>query len=178
MQARRIATWSEVADREPTGAKVSGIDLVIVRFDDNVSVFYGRCLHRGALMADGHIRGDDLLCGVHGWDYCFRTGVSSYANEERLQRFASWVEDDGVFVDEEEILAWELEHPQPFDESAYQGRYQDPHGAPEEPHVGLIRQLANEGLEGYGHHGTTCSSSPPSSPAGHSSTTSRSAPRS
>ncbi len=153
MQARRIATWSEVPDREPVGAKVSGIELVIVRFDDNASVLYGRCLHRGALMADGHVSGENLLCGVHGWDYGYRTGVSSYSNDERLHRFASWVQDDGVFVDEDEILAWQREHPQPFDDDAYQGRFQDPHGAAEEPHVGLIRRLANEGLDGYGHHG-------------------------
>ena len=89
MHARRIADWGEVVDREPYGAKVSGIELVIVRFDDNASVFYGRCLHRGALMADGYVSGDDILCSVHNWDYCYRTGVSSYANEERLHRFTS-----------------------------------------------------------------------------------------
>ncbi|MEO1062234.1 MAG: glutamate synthase-related protein [Actinomycetota bacterium] len=153
MQARRIADWGDVVDREPQGAKVSGIELVIVRFDDNVSVFYGRCLHRGALMADGYVSGDNILCSVHNWDYCFRTGVSSYANEERLHRFTSWIQDDGVYVDEDEILGWEHEHPQPFDDDAYQGRYQDPHGAAEEPHVGLIRSLADDGLDRYGHHG-------------------------
>ncbi|MEM9714861.1 MAG: glutamate synthase-related protein [Actinomycetota bacterium] len=153
MQARRIANWDEVPDREPVGAKVSSVDLVIVRFDDNASVFFGRCLHRGALMADGHVSGENLLCGVHGWDYCYRTGVSSYANEERLHKFSSWLQDDGVFVDEDEIRAWEHEHPQPYDESAYQGLYQDPHGTSAEPHVALIRRLANEGLDGYGHHG-------------------------
>ena len=66
--------------------------------------------------------------------------------------------------------------------------YQDPHGDPAEPHVGLIRRLADEGLDYLGHHGpvtsmgvaprpscpsgTTSSSSPPSSPASRSSTTS------
>ena len=73
-----IATWSEVADREPAGAAVSGVELVIVRFDDNASVMYGRCQHRGVLMADGHVSGNDIICGVHGWDYEYRTGVSSY----------------------------------------------------------------------------------------------------
>ena len=78
MQPVKIATWSEVPDREPVGALVDGVDLVIVRFDDNHSVLYGRCLHRGALMADGHIEGDNLICGLHGWDYVFHTGVSAY----------------------------------------------------------------------------------------------------
>ena len=45
----------ELDDRTPTYRLVKGLDLVIVKYDDEVSVLYGRCLHRGALMADGHI---------------------------------------------------------------------------------------------------------------------------
>ncbi|MDW3219834.1 MAG: glutamate synthase-related protein [Acidimicrobiales bacterium] len=157
MQAVKIANWSEVPDREPVGAFVDGVDLVIVRFDDNHSVLYGRCLHRGALMADGHVDGDDLICGLHGWDYVFHTGVSSYDNSERLAKFSSWIEDDDLLVDAEEIRLWTKEHPQPYDRDAYQGAYQDPHGDPAEPHVGLIRQLANEGLDYLGHHGPVTS---------------------
>ena len=153
MDPVRIATWSAVPDREPVGALVANTDLVIVRFDDNHSVLYGRCLHRGALMADGHVDGDNLICGLHGWDYVFHAGVSSYDNAERLHKFSSWIEDDGLFVDAQEILAWEKEHPQPFDRDAYQGAYQDPHGTPDEPEVGLIAQLASQGLDYVGHHG-------------------------
>ena len=149
-----IATWSEIADREPASAQVAGVELVIVRFDDNHSVMYGRCQHRGALMADGHISGEDIICGLHGWDYGYRTGISSYNNTEKLHKFASWVEDDQLFVDADEIAAWEIENPQGgYDDDAYQGRYQDPHGTPDEPHVALIRKLANEGLSKMGHHG-------------------------
>ncbi len=157
MQPIRIATWSELPDRQPVGALVSNVDLVIVRFDDNHSVLYGRCLHRGALMADGHISGDNLICGLHGWDYVFQTGVSSYDNSERLHKFPSWVDGDELLVDLDEILVWEKEHPQPYDRGAYQGAYQDPHGAPTETHVSLIRQLADEGLEYLGHHGPVAS---------------------
>jgi glutamate synthase domain-containing protein 2 len=157
MQPVKIATWSEVPDREPVGALVDGVDLVIVRFDDNHSVLYGRCLHRGAHMADGRVAGDNLICGLHGWDYVFHTGVSSYNDAERLAKFSSWIEGDDLLVDADEIRAWTREHPQPYDREAYQGAYQDPHGTPEEPHVGLIRRLANEGLDYLGHHGPVTS---------------------
>src|SRR3954469_14667300 len=58
MDLVKIATWSEVGDREPVGVTVDGIDLVIVRQGQEHSVLYGRCLHRGALLADGHVQGD------------------------------------------------------------------------------------------------------------------------
>ena len=149
----RIAEWEALDDRQPAHALVANVDLVVIRYDDDVSVLYGRCLHRGALLSDGHISGEDLICGVHDWDYRFRTGVSAYSNEEALDKFTAWVEDGGVWVDEAEIAAWEKEHPQPYDRGAYQGAYQDPHGAPEEPHVKLIQELAGHGLSRVGHHG-------------------------
>ncbi|HUW03064.1 MAG TPA: glutamate synthase-related protein [Acidimicrobiales bacterium] len=158
MNPHRIAKWSDIADRVPVGVLVSDVDLVVVRFgadegDHTHSVLYGRCLHRGALLADGHVSGDNLLCGLHGWDYRMDSGVSSYDNDEALHRFTSWVEDDGLFIDLDELLAWENDNPQPYDRDAYQGTYADVHGAPEEPHVGLIRTLAASGLDSYGSHG-------------------------
>ena len=52
-----IKQWADLADRVPEHAFVADVDLVIVRYDDEVSVLYGRCAHRGALMADGHVDG-------------------------------------------------------------------------------------------------------------------------
>jgi glutamate synthase domain-containing protein 2 len=157
MQPIAIARWDDLADRVPTGALVGNVDLVIVRDGDEHSVLYGRCLHRGALMADGSVIGDNLVCGLHGWDYCFRTGISSYNPEERLHRFTSWRNGSQVVVDLAEIAAWEREHPQPYDRDAYQGAFQDPHGGPEEPHVAEIRELAAHGLQRTGHHGPVTS---------------------
>ena len=148
-----VADWNELADRQPAHALVAGVDLVVVRFDDLVSVLYGRCLHRGALLSDGHVRGDDLICGLHDWDYRLDSGVSAYNNDEVLERFESWVEDGRVWVEEDEIAAYAKDHPQPYDRDSYQGAYQDAHGADEEPYVALIRELAENGLEQTGHHG-------------------------
>jgi glutamate synthase domain-containing protein 2 len=154
MRKVRIAEWEELRDRQPSHALVAGVDLVLVRYDDRVSVLYGRCQHRGALMADGFVRGQDIICGVHDWDYQFDSGVSSYDPAERLHKFTAWVEDGGVWVDEEEIAAWERDNPQPYQRAAYQGAFQDhSKGSPAEPHVKLIRELAGNGLERVGHHG-------------------------
>jgi len=53
MSQHRVAAWSELADRSLTHALVSGVDLVVVRDGDEVHALYGRCHHRGALLADG-----------------------------------------------------------------------------------------------------------------------------
>jgi nitrite reductase/ring-hydroxylating ferredoxin subunit len=170
-----VATWSELPDREPTGARVADVDLVIVRDDDEVSVLYGRCQHRGVLLADGHIEGQNLICGVHGWDYRYDTGISEYDNSEQLEKFSAWIDEaeDAVYVDAAEIREWNEENPNEYDEydvddhgvddhepdadahdaeESFPDFYGDPH--PEkEPHTKYIQHLAQNGLDEWGHHG-------------------------
>lgn len=155
MRKVAIATWEALEPLKPAYALVAKVDLVIIRWEDEeaASVLYGRCLHRGALMADGHVEGDDLICGLHNWDYNYKSGVSAYNPTERLARFRCWVEAGQLWVDEEEIATWAEEHPQPYDREAYQGLYKDIHGTPEEPHSRYIQQLAKHGLSKLGPHG-------------------------
>ena len=153
MKPVSIHSYSKLKDREPSYALMAGVDLVIVKNGDEVSVLYGRCAHRGALMSDGHISGDNLVCGLHGWSYRTDTGISENNNRAALARFTAWVEDGQVMVDEDEIAAWAAKHPQPYKRDSYQGLYQDHGSNPFETHVKLIRQLADEGLSKVGHHG-------------------------
>ena len=148
-----VAKWGDLEDRQPAYALVENVDLVVIRYDKNVSVLYGRCLHRGALLSDGFVDGDNLICGLHNWDYRLDTGVSEYNNEEALNKFTSMVKGGKVLVDANEVAAWAKKHPQPFQRNEYQGLYADTHPEPEEPFVGLIQGYAKDGLSKTGHHG-------------------------
>jgi glutamate synthase domain-containing protein 2 len=128
MKKVALSSWDDLPDRKPQYGLVADVDLVIVRFDEQVSVLYGRCAHRGALMADGFVSGNNLICGVHNWDYRMDSGVSEYNNSAEA-------------------------NPQPYNRDSYQGNYQDPTGTIDEPHVKFIRKLASEGLSKLGHHG-------------------------
>jgi len=151
----RLLAFSQLKDRIPAYAEIKGLDLVIVRYDDKVSVLYGRCLHRGALMADGHIEGENLICGVHGWDYRFDTGVSEYNNDEALHKFSSEIKEDAVWIDESEVDHYLEDHPQPFQREQYLGKYTDTHPENTEPYTSYIKELAQNGLKNIGHHGFT-----------------------
>jgi len=155
VRATAVARFAELESGGLAHAVVEGVDLVVVRWPDGEghSVLYGRCVHRGALMADATIEGENLVCGVHRWDYRFDTGVSSYNESERLDKFTSWVENGDILVDADEIAEFALDHPQPYDRDSYQGEWQDPHGTPAEPYVHMIRELASNGLSEVGHHG-------------------------
>ena len=153
----KVATWSQLEDRKPAYALAGEVDLVVIRFDDKVSVLFGRCLHRAALMSDGHVEGNNLFCGVHNWDYRIDSGVSEYNNAEALHKFSTEIIGDDVLVKKSEIDAFAQQHPQPFNRDEYLGLYQDIHGSPEEPHNGYIQMLSRKGKQGVGHHGPVSS---------------------
>ncbi len=153
----KLCSLDELTDRQPVHFLLKSLDLVAIKYDDTVSVLYGRCLHRGALMADGHVDGDNLICGVHGWDYRIDTGVSEYNNAEVLQKFKVEIKEGIVYVDEEEISDYLTENPQPFNRDSYLGAYADTRPEETEPFTGYIKELATNGLKNYGHHGPSAS---------------------
>lgn len=153
----KLLDLSSLSELNPTYAEVEGLDLVVVRYGEEVSVLYGRCHHLGALLADGYIEGDNLICGLHHWDYRFDTGVSEYNNEEKLYKFHSEIKDGGVWVDLDEIHDFQTKNPQPFDRDAYLGKYADTHPESTEPYTGYIQNLAKNGLKNFGHHGPSAS---------------------
>ena len=156
-QTIKVATWSKLEDRKPAYALAGEVDLVVIRYDDQVSVLYGRCLHRAALMSDGHVEGNNLYCGVHNWDYRIDSGVSEYNNSEALHKFDAQLVGDDVVVNQAEIDDFARRHPQPFKRDEYLGLYQDVHGGPEESHNAYIQMLAQKGKDGIGHHGPVTS---------------------
>jgi glutamate synthase domain-containing protein 2/nitrite reductase/ring-hydroxylating ferredoxin subunit len=152
-QPYKLIEYNKLEDKVPVHAKVLKTDLVVIRYGNEVSVLYGRCLHRGALLGDGYIDGENLICGVHGWDYRYDTGVSAYNNQEILHKFKCEIKDGFVYVDLDEYQDFELKNPSPFNENEYLGRYADTHPAPEEPYTSYIKELAKNGLKNVGHDG-------------------------
>ena len=150
-----LCNLEELEIKNPKHFVVKGLDLVVIRDETTVSVLYGRCLHRGALMGDGNIEGDNLVCGVHGWDYRYDTGVSEYDNDEALYKFIAAIEDKIVYIDEEEINDFLKDHPQTFQRDEYLGEYADTHPENTEPYTLYIKELSKNGLKNYGHHGPT-----------------------
>ena len=91
---QQVATRADRLGREPVHAHTADIDLVGVR-DDEVPVSSGRCPHRGGHLGVGQLMGEDLICGVHGWDYRVDTGIGGSDDSEVLGTFRAWVDGRG-----------------------------------------------------------------------------------
>ena len=157
MKKHLLTSFGSLKEKQPTHFTVHTLDLVAIKYGESVSVLYGRCLHRGALMSDGYIDGDNLICGLHGWDYRYDTGISEYNNKEVLYKFNTLIENNNVYVDLEEIENYLANHPQPFNRNEYLGDYADTHPESTEPYTNYIKELAQNGLKNVGRHGPSAS---------------------
>ncbi len=105
-------------------------------------------------LSDGYIDDrDNLICGVHHWDYRVDTGVSEYNNSEQLHKFKAVLKDGNIYIDKADVIAFEELHPQPFKRDEYLGTYADTHPESTEPYTNYIKHLAQNGLKKWGHHG-------------------------
>ena len=154
-QPVKIAVFDDLEEKKPAHAKVENTDLVLIKYDRKISVLYGRCLHRGALLSDGHISGESLICGMHNWDFRYDTGVSAYDPQEVLKKFPAVIRDGDVYTDKQAVLDFERIHPSPFNPDEYLGEYADTHPESTEPYTSYIKNLAQNGLSKTGHHGPT-----------------------
>jgi cytochrome P450/nitrite reductase/ring-hydroxylating ferredoxin subunit len=73
-------TWSRVAEaRElrgdgPHTISAGGTDLVLLRTSSGLRVYEGRCPHQGALLGEGEMEGETLVCRNHRWRFDAQTG--------------------------------------------------------------------------------------------------------
>ncbi len=97
MKKHVLLELAELNDREPAYALVHNVDLVVVRYDEEVSVLYGRCAHRGALMSDGYIDGC-ITCPWHGFQYRPEDGCSPPPFTEKIATYELQLDGDTVLL--------------------------------------------------------------------------------
>ena len=151
--ALRAAALDELAPDQPHPVSVGGLDIVLIRRGNTVSALHGRCPHRGALLGDGRVEGDLIVCGVHGWRFDSETGVSPVNPSVALTTFPAWVSDGVVYLDESSVTEFTRAHPVTHEDDGYQGRWITPADSADEPYVTQIHELAAHGLDRVGNHG-------------------------
>ena len=71
----RAAKIDELRGAGPFAASASGVDVVLVRTRSGWRAFQGRCPHQGALLGEGEIEGDALVCRNHRWRFSIASGL-------------------------------------------------------------------------------------------------------
>jgi len=75
MSAGHTANWTRLAPLDelrgdgPFALSTNGVDLVVVRTECGLRAYQGRCPHQGALLGEGELDGDRLVCRNHRWQF-------------------------------------------------------------------------------------------------------------
>ena len=94
----RVARADALSGPGPHTASANGLDLVMVRTAAGLRAFQGRCPHQGALLGEGELEGDTLVCRNHRWRFRIEDGCRD-GGPECLARFPVSEENGGVFVE-------------------------------------------------------------------------------
>ena len=73
----RVANLDELKVAGPFAVSANGIDVVVVRTRSGLRAFEGRCPHQGALLGEGEIEGDRLVCRNHRWRFKLDSGAAT-----------------------------------------------------------------------------------------------------
>jgi nitrite reductase/ring-hydroxylating ferredoxin subunit len=70
----RVANLSELKSAGPFALSANGVDVVLARTGRGWRAFEGRCPHQGALLGEGELDGDALVCRNHRWRFALDSG--------------------------------------------------------------------------------------------------------
>ncbi|MEO0499335.1 MAG: Rieske (2Fe-2S) protein [Pseudomonadota bacterium] len=81
MSSEQMATdWHDalaadaLADGERRCVEVAGVRILIVEADGCIHALSPECTHAGAALADGRVRGGDIICSRHGMRFGLADG--------------------------------------------------------------------------------------------------------
>ena len=90
----RIANVVSLSGPGPHSVNAGGVDLVVVRTAAGLRAYQGLCPHQGALLGEGELDGNMLVCRNHRWRFDVATGQRE-GGKECLQA-VPLLEDGGV----------------------------------------------------------------------------------
>jgi len=70
-----IGPVASLGGEGPFAVTANGLDLVIVKTERGLRAYQGRCPHQGALLGEGEMDGDALVCRNHRWQFDAATGA-------------------------------------------------------------------------------------------------------
>ncbi|MGF6935971.1 cytochrome P450/nitrite reductase/ring-hydroxylating ferredoxin subunit [Paraburkholderia sp. UCT70] len=105
-----VAQKPELVEDSVTAAQVEGVELVVIKHSDAITIFEGRCPHQGTLLSEGSVKDGVLTCRGHGWQFECASGCALSQVGVRLKQFSALVDGAHVLVYRDEVQKWKALH--------------------------------------------------------------------
>ena len=70
----RVGSAADFRGHGPFAVSTAGFDVVLISTADGWKAYEGRCPHQGALLGEGELDGNTLVCRNHGWRFDAQSG--------------------------------------------------------------------------------------------------------
>ena len=146
-----LLSLNELEENNPQGIDIEGVSLVIVKQQDQIQVFDGKCPHQGTLLSEGWVADGNLVCRTHQWKFDCLSGEKVKDAKVCLKKFTSKVENNQVWIDRDEVLAFKHKNqqsttahkPQHIDKKKFFNALPGPKGL---PFLGNLFQIESNGI--------------------------------
>jgi nitrite reductase/ring-hydroxylating ferredoxin subunit len=101
-----VARLSELRDDRPTAVQVEGVDLVMVKCHQGVSIFHSCCPSGGTSLAEATVDDGILVCPNHGCCFDCISGEKVDEPAVILPGLSASIQGDVVFVRPSEVRGW------------------------------------------------------------------------
>ncbi len=106
MSFERACALSDLTDSKPMRVEVDGLDVALVRHDDEVFAIEDECSHGAVPLSQGDVEGLTLECFLHGSCFDLRTGKpTGPPATEPVPVFPVQIHGDDVLIDIDTPLA-------------------------------------------------------------------------
>ncbi len=100
MAFSRACALADLTPDAPLAVDVEGVEVAVVRHDDEVYAIQDECSHAAIPLSEGEVEGCEIECWLHGSRFDLRTGKpSGLPATEPVPTYPVRVEGDDVLVD-------------------------------------------------------------------------------
>ncbi|MGJ3241280.1 MAG: glutamate synthase-related protein [Anaerolineae bacterium] len=112
-----VLKTNQLEESKGTTVFVNERDIALYKYEGDFYALDNTCVHRQGKLGDGWMKGANVICPLHEWDYDVKTGISRWNSEEKIAVYPVKVEDHTVFIDADAVP------PKPRFEDEYLGVY-------------------------------------------------------
>lgn len=103
----KICKSSDIPENSMRAFPVEKTDVLVVRHDGVLFACNNSCPHRGASLSKGEIKGDNIICYMHGYEFDIFTG--KLVNMKSWKRDSRWMEQTAAWRESGDLTVYSVE---------------------------------------------------------------------
>jgi nitrite reductase/ring-hydroxylating ferredoxin subunit len=103
----KICKGSDIPENSMRAFPVDKKDVLLVRHNGVLLACNNSCPHRGASLSKGEIKGDNIICYMHGYEFDIFTG--KLVNMKSWKRDSRWMEQTAAWRESGDLTLYSVE---------------------------------------------------------------------